>query len=74
MASMFKDLASEDCLSARQCGKQYISTFYMKYNQSMCIEVEHSHVAYQWKAYQIFNLVCLVAFGFVAVTIFDIKS
>ena len=35
---------------------QPISTFYIKYNQSMWIE--HSHVAYQWKANQIFNLVC----------------
>ena len=39
------------------------------YKQSMWIE--HSHVADQWKAIQIFNLVCLVAFCFVADTIFE---
>ena len=49
-----------------------IFTFYMKYNQSMWIE--YSHAAYQWKANQIFYLVCLVAFCFVAVTIYDIKK
>ena len=42
------------------------------YKQSMWIE--HSHVAYQWKANQIFNVMCLVAFSFVADTIFDIKN
>ena len=46
--------------------------FYMKYKQSMWIK--HSHVTYQRKANQIFNLVCLIAFCFVAVTIFDIKN
>ena len=36
--------------------------------------IEYNHVAYQWKADQIFYLMCLVAFCFIAVTIFDIKN
>ena len=44
----------------------------MKYKQF--IRIEHSHAAYQWKAKQNFDLVCLVAFCFVEVTIYDIEN
>ena len=53
MASVFWDLASKDCLSARQLGELHISTFYRKYSLSM--QSEHNYVAYQWKANEIYN-------------------
>ena len=72
MASVFSDLATEDCLSARQLGELNISTFYRTYNLS--IQSEHNHVVYQWKANEIYNSMALFVFDFVAVTIFDIKN
>ena len=66
MASvLFMNLRTEHCLSAHQFDERYISTFYMKYNQSMLSE--HNYGVYQRKEKKI-------QFDFVAATIFEIRN
>ena len=73
MASMLTNLATEDCLSARQVIKLFISiSEYMKYNQSM--RHEHRHAVYQWKENQISNSVVIIVLDFIAATVFEIKN
>ena len=66
------NLATKHCLSARQFSELYISSFYMKYNQSM--RSEHGHATYQWKEIQISISVVVFVYDFVTATIFEIRN